>query len=366
VTTQASLRIGLIAPPWVDVPPTGYGGTEVVVDNLARGLRRRGHEVVLFTVGTSTSPVERRWLFERPVSPMGLDTAEAAHVLAAYERLTDVDLIHDHTNIGALVAASTRPSTDIPVVTTNHGLFSPEIRRILAVSARGAAVVAISRAQARDARPVPVAAVIHHGIDLDVYRPGPGDGGYLLFIGRMSPEKGVDAAVRIARRAGRRLVVVAKMRDPDEREYYARHVRPLLGPDDEEPREEPLSRRLDLLRHATALLNPIGWAEPFGLVMAESLASGTPVVALPRGAAPEIVDDGVTGFLVDDEEAAARAVARVGELDRAACRQAAVQRFSLERMAADHEALYRRVLDARAAERDPHGRSLVEATATTR
>lgn len=366
MTEEVPLRIGLIAPPWVDVPPTGYGGTEVVIDNLARGLRRRGHEVVLFTVGSSTCPVERRYMFERPVSPMGLDTAEAAHVLAAYERLTDVDLIHDHTTIGALVAASTRASTDVPVVTTNHGVFTPEIRRILTASAREAAVVAISRAQARDAHPVPVAAVIHHGIDLDVYRPGPGDGGYLLFVGRMSPDKGVDAAIRIARRAGRRLVVVAKMRDPDEREYYARHVRPLLEPDDEEPREEPLSRRLDLLRHATALLNPIGWPEPFGLVMAESLASGTPVVAFPNGAAPEIVEDGVTGLIVDDEDAAVRAVAQVGRLDRLACRRAAVRRFSLQRMAADHEALYRRVLACAVAEGDPVDRPLVGVTARTR
>lgn len=344
--TASPLRIGLIAPPWVAVPPQTYGGTEVVVDNLARGLRDRGHDVVLFTVGSSTSPVERRHLLEEPAVPMGLDTTMAAHVLAAYDSLGDVDLIHDHTTLGPLIAQARAPR-DVPVVATCHTAFSPEVRRILAAAVPRTSVVAISHAQARHAPPVPVTEVIHHGIDLDQYRMGPGDGRFLLFVGRMSPDKGPDRAIRIARRAGLPLKIVAKMRAPDERAYYEEVVRPLLGPEDDEPGEEPLERRLDLMRRATALLDPISWPEPFGLVMAEAMASGTPVIAQPFGAAPEIVAHGLTGYLTASEDEAVEAVRRVARIDRAACRARAEQYFSMERMVADHERLYHRVLARR-------------------
>jgi len=338
------MRIGLIAPPWVPVPPQAYGGTEVVIDNLARGLQELGHDVRVFTVGESTCPVPSDCIYPTAVSPIGMTVPEAAHVIAAYEALSDMDVIHDHTFLGPLLAGTAgmrRP----PVVTTNHGPFSPETRPIFAHIAQHAAIVSISHSQARMATGIPVAAVIHHGIDLDVHRSGPGDGGYLMFIGRMSPDKGVHHAVRIARKAGRPLVIASKMREPAEVDYFERVVRPLLQDGDEMPAELPLSRRLTLLRGAHALLNPITWREPFGLVMAEALASGTPVLAFPNGAAPEIVDAGRTGFLCQDEEEMASAVGRVPELERQHCRDAAEQRFSMLRMARDHVALYNRILE---------------------
>jgi len=225
------MRIGMIAPPWVPVPPTGYGGTEVVVDNLARGLQALGHDVRLFTVGDSTSPVRRDYLYPTAVGPMGATVPEAAHVLAAYEALADADLIHDHTMLGPLVAG--RCLTDRPpVVTTIHGPFTTQSRRIYAEIGKHAWIVAISRAQARLSDGIPIAAVIHHGIDLDVYQPGPGAGGYLLFMGRMCADKGVHLAVRIAKRAGWRLVLVTKMWAADERAYFDHDVRPLLEPGD--------------------------------------------------------------------------------------------------------------------------------------
>jgi glycosyltransferase involved in cell wall biosynthesis len=355
------MRIGLIAPPWVPVPPPAYGGTELVIDNLARGLQELGHDVRLFTVGDSTCPVPKEYLYRQPVAPIGVTVAESAHVLAAYEALADVDLIHDHTFLGPLVAGVTgmrRP----PVVTTNHGPFTDQTRPIWSRIAKHASIVCISHSQARSSGGVPVAAVIHHGIDLDVHQPGPGDGEHLMFIGRMSADKGVHHAVRIARDAGRPLVLATKMREPAELEYFNREVRPLLSSDDETPSEMPLRRRLSLLRGAAALLNPITWREPFGLVMAEALASATPVLAFANGAAPEIVDPGRTGFLCRDEAEMISAVDRIGEVDRDQCRNVAERRFSLQRMARDHERFYRRVLDRELVDRLPAaGESLVSA-----
>jgi glycosyltransferase involved in cell wall biosynthesis len=238
-------------------------------------------------------------------------------------------------------------------VVTNHGPFDFEARRIFREIAGTAAIVAISHAQAATAGSIPITAVIHHGIDLDVYRFGRGEGGYLLFMGRMSPDKGVDRAVRSARRAGKRLVIVTRMREAGERAYYRRCVRPLLGPDAEVSRARTLAGRVELLRGATALLNPISWPEPFGLVMAEALATGTPVLAFPNGAAPEIVEHGLTGYLCADEDAMTAAIGQVPGLERRQCRAAAEQLFSIDRMARDHIRLYRRVLSGRYPLADP-------------
>ncbi|HEX2894633.1 MAG TPA: glycosyltransferase family 4 protein [Marmoricola sp.] len=344
------MKIGLIAPPWIPVPPPAYGGTEAVVDNLARGLTARGHDVVVFTVGTSACPVERRQLYDEPAVPMGQSVAEATHVLAAYEELRDVDLIHDHTVLGPLIAQRSGMPTP-PVVTTSHGAFTPVTLPIYRVIARTAAVVAISADQASRSRDVPITAVIHHGVDLELYRPGPVVNDHIVFIGRMSPDKGVDRAVQIAKVAGRPLRIITKMRDADEIEYYEDCVRPMLSAADLEPEELPLLERISVLQSAAALVNPIVWPEPFGLVMAESLATGTPVVASPVGAAPEIVTDGTTGFLRDSDDEAADAIRHVGAIDRGACRSDAERRFSSARMAADHERLYRRILERSAARR---------------
>jgi glycosyltransferase involved in cell wall biosynthesis len=337
------MRIGLIAPPWIPVPPPAYGGTEVVIDNLARGLLALGHDVRLFTVGESTCPVPRQWLFRSPVEPMGAPAAEAAHALAAYEALADADIVHDHTVLGPRLAGR-RGLARPPVVTTFHGRVTPADLRMLAETARYAAIVAISHAHARYFGGVPVAAVIHHGIDLDVYTPGPGTGGYLLFVGRMSADKGVHHAVRAARRAGWPLVISAKMRDRAERAYFEEQVRPMLGPGDARPAERPLAARLALLREAAALLNPITWPEPFGLVMAEALASATPVLAFANGAAPEIIDHGRTGYLCQGEEEMTAAITQVHLISRRHCRITAERRFSLARMAADYERLYQAIL----------------------
>ncbi|HTX84570.1 MAG TPA: glycosyltransferase family 4 protein [Streptosporangiaceae bacterium] len=344
------MRIGLIAPPWVPVPPPAYGGTEVVIDNLARGLQELGHEIRLFTVGESRCPVPTDYLYPNAIAPIGVTVPETAHVLAAYESLADMDIIHDHTFLGPLISGL-RGMRRPPVVNTNHGPFTGETQPVLAQMAKYTSLVAISHSQARQAQTygdVPIAGVIHHGIDLDRYSAGPGGGDYLMFVGRMSPDKGVHHAVRIAKKAGKRLVMSTKMREDMEMAYFEAEVKPLLDPDDEMPSEIPLERRIELLQGAEAMLNPITWREPFGLVMAEALACATPVLAFSNGAAPEIIDPGRTGYLCRDEGEMISAVERVAKIDRKQCRDAAERRFSLQRMARDHERLYRRIAEREA------------------
>jgi len=338
------MKIGIVAPPWIAVPPPAYGGTEEVVDGLARGLRARGHDVVLFTVGDSTCPVDRRWYFEHCVTPMGTGIAEAAHAVAAYEELSGCEVIHDHTTLGPLLCADRVPP-GVALVATNHEPFTPMARMLYGAMSRRVALVAIS-GNHRSTAPELDATVIHHGIDLERFAAGPGDGGYLLFIGRMTPGKGPERAIRIARAAGKPLVMAAKAREPEERDFFRAEVEPLLGPDVTLVGEATVAERIGLLQHALAVVNPICWPEPFGLVMTEALACGTPVLSFPAGAAPEIVQDGVTGFLEDDEDGLTEAVGHLSEIDRRACRLRAEEHFSMERMATDHERLYARVYAA--------------------
>ena len=341
------MRIGLIAPPWVPVPPPAYGGTEVVIDNLARGLQELGHEVRLFTVGESECPVPTDFLYPKAIEPIGVTVPETAHVLAAYESLADMDIIHDHTFLGPLISGL-RGMRRPPVVHTNHGPFNGETQPVLSEIAKHASIIAISASQAAQASiygGANIAGVIHHGIDLNVYNAGPGGGGYLMFVGRMSPDKGVHHAVRVAKKAGRKLIMSTKMREDNEIAYFEAEIKPLLDPGDEMPAEIPQDRRIELLRHADAMLNPITWREPFGLVMAEALACATPVLAFPNGAAPEIIESGRTGFLCRDEVEMISAIDRVGDIDRTQCRIAAERRFSLQRMAREHERLYSRLLE---------------------
>jgi glycosyltransferase involved in cell wall biosynthesis len=205
-------------------------------------------------------------------------------------------------------------------------------------------VVAISHAQHRGAPDVPIARVIHHGVDAAAFPFGDGEGdehgAFVLFLGRMAPDKGAHRAIRVARKAGVRIMLAAKMREAWERDYFDDEVAPLLGDEAVYLGEVPHERKLELLSRAKALLFPIRWNEPFGMVMLESMACGTPVLAFPEGAAPEVVEDGKTGFLCDDEAAMVEALGRVDQLSRADCRAAVEGYFSTHRMVADHIALY--------------------------
>jgi glycosyltransferase involved in cell wall biosynthesis len=234
------------------------------------------------------------------------------------------------------------------MLTTSHGPFTPEVSDIYRSFARRVPIIAISHSQAVEAslQGIQIARVIHHGLDPDEVQPGPGDGGYLLFLGRMHPDKGADVAVRVARQAGMPLRIAAKMRERAEQDWFNAVVKPLLGGDIEYVGEVGRAEALTLLQGAAALINPIRWREPFGLVMIEAMAAGTPVLAFPNGAAPEIVEDGSTGFLCVDEEHMVRRVADISDLDRRACHSAVLTRFSTARVVDDHVAAYQRIISA--------------------
>lgn len=342
-SVPSPMRIGLIAPPMVAVPPPDYGGTEMVVDLLARGLTARGHHVVLYTVGDSSCPVELRWKH-----PLALSTevglfADVVHARDGRRALTDVDLIHDHSTTGPLLPGG--PRADVPVLATLHSLLLPELRRALSKTAGRVGLIAISHDQRRSAPEVPIRTVIHHGIDSSEHPFGAGDGDYVLFLGRLAPVKGVHHAVRVARAAGRRLLIAAKMWEKDERRYFTEVIEPMLGPDAVYVGPVGPERKRELLAGAEALINPIRWREPFGLVMIEALACGTPVITFREGAAPEIVEQGVTGFICSDEQQMVSALERVPTLDRAACRRACLQLFSVNRMVHRHLRAYADAID---------------------
>jgi glycosyltransferase involved in cell wall biosynthesis len=337
------MRIGLIAPPGVPVPPPAYGGTESVIDRLARGFVHAGHEVLLAAAANSTCPVPRvRGTDDAAdAAPVCTDAVtELRHVITSYAAMTDVDVVHDHTLTGPLYRHA---PAGTPVVTTAHGPFDATLSPVYRAM-RGVAVVAISYHQAATAVGVPLATVIHHGLDVESVPVGRGNGGYASFLGRMSPEKGPREAALVARAAGVPLRMAAKLREPAEREYFDAEVKPLLCSDVEFLGELGCAEKLELVGGSFALLNPMQWAEPFGLVMIEALATGTPVVATPVGSAPELLDDGVTGFLRSGSPALAAALVDASQLDREACRAVAVRRFSTDRMVAEHIRLYEELL----------------------
>jgi glycosyltransferase involved in cell wall biosynthesis len=345
------MRIALVAPRWVPIPPPAYGGIELVVDHLARGLQAAGHEVLLHAPSGSTCPVPMTACADeasQEVGP-GASAAELHHVVAGYEEIANwgPDIVHDHTLAGPLYAGL----LDVPVVTTNHGPFTGRLRDLFRTISTVAPVIAISHHQASTAPGVAIAAVIHHGIDVDRVAPGRGDGGYALFLGRMSPTKGVHLAARAAREAGVPLRIASRLTEPAEHAYFAEEVAPLLGGGVRYVGEVGGAAKAALLEGATCLLNPIDWPEPFGMVMIESLARGTPVVATPNGSVPELIEDGVTGFVRSSVTGLAEAIDAAPRLDRTHCRRVAAHRFSTRRMVADHVRAYEQVLAGRSPRR---------------
>jgi len=338
------VRIAQIAPPWTPVPPPLYGGIELVVDKLSRGLAAAGHEVLLYTTGDSTCPVPRAWALEESAGTrIGQAVPELRHVMHAYEEVRDADIVHDHTVFGP-VYSELFPR--LRVVTTIHGPFNEDLTDLYLRVADRVPILCVSHDQRACAPHVPVARVIHHGIDASEFPYGDGSGGYCLFLGRMAYEKGPQRAIEAARKAEVPLLMAAKMREPWERAFFDAEVAPHLSDDIRYLGEVPHEEKLRLLAGAMALLNPIRWHEPFGLVMVEALACGTPVITFPEGAAPEIIDHRRTGFHCNDEAEMAEAIGRIGQIDRRACRSAVETYFSVERMVAEHVEFFEEVLAA--------------------
>jgi glycosyltransferase involved in cell wall biosynthesis len=340
------MRIGLIAPPWYAVPPSGYGGIEWVVALLADGLTDRGHDVTLFappgsrTKARLVSPLGERL----PPDSIGNPWYEASHAMSAYEGSERFDILHDHTgpvgvSIGALIES--------PIVHTLHGPFTPQALMLYSRIARHLWFVAISESQ-RSMGPSDLrwAGVVYNGIPIDNYSFREDKKDFLLFLGRADEEKAPHLAIEAARRAGRQLVMCVTTKNEREQRYWAEQVEPLLGDDVEVHGECDQEQKADLLGRAAALLFPIQWAEPFGLVMIEAMACGTPVVAWRNGSVPEVIDDGVTGFVVDSMDGMVQAIGRVGELDPRAARAHVEERFSAAAMVTGYERAYERILAA--------------------
>ncbi|HEV7949336.1 MAG TPA: glycosyltransferase family 4 protein [Glaciihabitans sp.] len=338
------MRIGMIAPPWLTVPPSGYGGIEAVVDVLSCALLEAGHDVVLAAAGDSACPVPRvQGMPLSDPSQVGASASELRHAVRAYAAFEDVDVIHDHTLVGPHLRR--RPDR-VPVVTTAHNRFTPDLLDVYRARPVDVSVVAISHHQATTARGVQISRVIHHGLSTATIPRGAG-GDYACFLGRMSPDKGVREAIMIAQRAGIPLRIAARMREPGEIEYFETVIAPLLNRDVVLVGELSAHEKYKLLGSALALLNPIQWDEPFGMVMLEALATGTPIIATRRASVPEIVEDTVTGFIGDTIEELALGLRRAAELDRMRCRESVATRFGPSLMAARYLALYQACLATR-------------------
>lgn len=339
------MRIGLIAPPWIPVPPDAYGGTESVIDLLGRGLVDAGHDVVLAASADSTCPVSRLpGTAMGDPAEIGKGESELKHVIHAYASLTDMDVIHDHTLAGGLYRH--RPQ-GIPLVVTAHNPFASGFGDIYRTIAKDATLVAVSRHQAATAPASIIGRVIHHGLDTARVPVGTGKGSYVCFLGRMDPDKGVLQAIEVAMMAGVPLRIAAKMRSAAEHSYFSDVIEPLLGSSVEYLGELDPESKYALLGDSMALLNPIQWTEPFGMAMIEALATGTPVVATPRGSAPEIVRDGVNGFLRSSLRGLAEAIASIETIERDTCRWSAERFFGVERMVQKHLGLYEEVCAGR-------------------
>jgi glycosyltransferase involved in cell wall biosynthesis len=344
------MRIAQVAPLFESVPPKYYGGTERVVSYLTEELVRQGHDVTLFASGDSVTQA-------RLVSPchrsLRLDKScvdQMAHHVLMLERVmaesSRFDIIHFHVDY-LHFPLSRRQA--VPHVTTLHGRLDLPDLAPLYREFTDMPVVSISNAQRE---PLPFAwwqGTVYHGLprDLYAYRSDPGD--YLAFLGRISPEKRVDRAIQIARRLNVKLRIAAKV-DAVDREYFQERIAPMLkGPGVEYVGEIGEAEKNEFLGHAMALIFPIDWPEPFGLVMIEAMACGTPVVAYRRGSVPEVIEPGVTGFIVEGFEDAVQAVARVLSLDRQRCRQTFERRFSAECMARSYLKIYDRLVSKRLA-----------------
>lgn len=340
------LRVALISTCALTTPPRGYGGTELVVAELARELDSLGHDVTVFATRDSTCVGARGATFDRPVWPPD-DLSELRHASAAWCEIAvhgDFDVVHVH-HAQALPFA---PLLSIPTVATIHHDRVSSLCEHYAAH-EDVSFVAISHRQAALAWEVPFRAVVHHGLDPDRYPEGRG-GESLAFLGRFAPSKAPHVAIDAARRAGVLLRLGGDAHAP-EREYFEREVAPRLGPGVEWLGELDHPRKVDLLASSRAMLFPIQWEEPFGLVMIESMLVGTPVVAFDCGAVSEIVDDGITGFVVHTLEEFERRIHDVANIDRRRCRAVAREKWSAARMAKQYVDVYRARMAQDVAER---------------
>ena len=334
------MKIAQVSPLTESVPPRQYGGIERIVSYLTEELVTQGHEVTLFASGDSVTSAQ---LVAPCPRALRLDVCQesAAHHLVMFEELyrraPDFDIIHFHTDYQHFPMGR---RLTVPHITTHHGRLDIPGMELLNREFQEIPVVSISNSQRESLPYVNWQGTVYNGLPINLYQYRSGSGDYLAFLGRISPEKGIAEAIDIARQTGRKLKIAAKIDLVDER-YFAEIIQPLL----EQPGIEFIgeisdAQKQDFLGNANALLFPINWAEPFGLVMTEAMACGTPVIAYNRGAVPEVIEHEVTGFIVDTLQEAIDAVGQLEHINRQQCRRLFEQRFSAQRMTWNYLRLY--------------------------
>jgi glycosyltransferase involved in cell wall biosynthesis len=351
----AVLNIAMLAPPWIPIPPPKYGGIEHVVDLLCEALVQLGHRVTLFAApGSRSSATVYEVLPRSHPDEIGQSLHEADHVSRVFDVVDEMaeqgdpfDVLHDHCGFTTVALADRVP---IPVVHTLHGPFTQDTERFYREHSDDVWLVAISEAQRDSAPPgVRIAGVVPNPVDVDNWPFQPKKQDYVLWVGRFDDIKGAHRAIAVARRADVPLVLAGPVQ-PGQESYFEQEIEPYL--DVERVRyagEVGGDEKERLFASARALLMPIRWNEPFGMVMVEALACGTPVIAFPEGAASEIVQHELNGYLVDDEESMAAAIADLDKIDPAACRESVATRFSPEIVADGYLRIYRRALGPRSA-----------------
>ena len=352
------MKIAIIAPPWIPVPPPRYGGIELVVYNLAEGLAALGHEVLLFAPKDSNVSCRLLPYLEQRRYYFGLDSplrekvfvgelaSKYAYAMAAHEK---VDIMHNH------ILSLPPGNIDIPVVHTLHGPANEAtIKKCVEFSKYpNHHFVAISNRQRENHitlnSHINFAGVVHNSIDVKSIDWNAGKEGFFLFVGRVNWEKGLEMAIRVASKANINLVMAVKMSEDFEKEFFLKEIKPLI---DQYPKglllklHEDLPREMivDLYRRARCTLFTSQWEEPFGLVMIESMACGTPVIGLRRGAVPEVIADGKTGFVVDTEDEMVRATKKIGKITPLNCRKHVEENYSREKMTESYVAVYEKIL----------------------
>ncbi|MCC3763506.1 glycosyltransferase family 4 protein [Glycomyces sp. TRM65418] len=349
------LRIAMVVPPYFEIPPRAYGGVESVVADLTDSLIARGHEVTLIGAGTTTGtgaelvPVWPLPIPERLGEPMPeiLHAALTRKAVAELAAGPGLDIVHEHTCAGPLNASS-YAALGLPTVVTMHGPVEEDLLRFYQAVGSDIDLVAISERQRELAPDLRWAGMVHNAVRTDTFPFRADHDGYALFLGRFHPDKAPHLALEAAHAAGMPLILAGKCAEPIEKDYFEREVEPRLTDADQVYGVADAVAKRRLLANARCLLMPVRWEEPFGMVMIESMACGTPVVALRGGAVPEIVVDGVTGFVCEDPAELPGAIARLDEIDPEACRARVVEHFDVARLGEGYEAVYRDALRAKA------------------
>ena len=353
------MQIAMIAPVWIPIPPEGYGGIERMLKLLVDELVEMGVEVTLYAAGGSHTLAEQVVFFEQaPTAHMGEAIYDCYHTGRAFKDIMrrDFDLVHDHAGFVGVSFATFLP---IPMVHTLHGPFEPQVKNFYAGFAQDVHDVTISRFQQECFPPLNYAGVVHNAVDMEEHRPDGKKEDYLVYLSRICEAKGTHNAVRIARENGYRLIMAGKIDAGRDQEFFQREIEPYVdGENIVFLGEIPQQEKLRLLARARCFLFPIQWNEPFGLVMVEAMACGTPVITTRWGSTPEVVEHGKTGFLADSLEEIPGYLKRIDELDPVVCREEAVRRFSPRTMAEGYLRIYEQVLEDDRSSTKPGARHL--------